>query len=212
MASTLKGLYGITGAEQGLEAVEAALTAGLCLLQYRNKTDREGVREAQALELLALCRRHGTPLLLNDDVELCARIKADGVHLGQQDLTLTAARNRLGPEAIIGITCHQSLDLARQAKEGGADYVAFGRFFPSSTKPEAPAASPEILAIASRLLSLPIVAIGGINTENGASLIAAGADMLAVSEGLFAARDVAATASKLKRLFTADQSIQNQPQ
>lgn len=184
-----------------LPAVEAALQEGITMLQYRNKATDDERREAQAAALLDLCQRYSVPLLINDDVDLCARVGAHGVHLGQQDCTLSEARGRLGEDAIIGITCHQSLELAQAAQQGGASYVAFGRFFPSTTKPGAPAANPDILVHAKAQLSLPVVAIGGINADNGASLIAAGADMLAVVGGLFGGRDIARNANKLVNLF-----------
>lgn len=201
-----RGVYALTDdallpPEQLLPAAEQALRGGVTLLQYRNKTAADAVRESQAAALLALCRNYSVPLLINDDVELCRRIGADGVHLGQQDCSLADARSALGRSALIGITCHQSLELAQIAQRGGASYVAFGRFFPSSTKPGAPAASPDILGRAKAQLDLPVVAIGGINADNGASLIAAGADMLAVVGGLFGNSDVFRNARNLVNLF-----------
>jgi thiamine-phosphate pyrophosphorylase len=150
-----------------------------------------------------LCRRYGTPLLINDDVALCLAIGADGVHLGQNDSGLRQARERLGPSAIIGMTCHSDLALAHKAEENGASYVAFGRFFPSVTKPHAVPADIGILPVARAALKVPIVAIGGINAENGGALITAGADMLAVIHDLFAFPDVEIRARALNSLFAS---------
>ncbi len=186
-------------------AAERALAAGITLLQYRNKLGDSATRRRQAVELLDICRRYSVPLIINDDIELCADIGADGVHLGQQDGSLSAARKLLGSNALIGITCHQSLDLALSAESEGANYVAFGRFYPSSTKPGAPAARPEILTEANKQLTIPMVAIGGVNAENGGSLITAGADMLAVVGGIFGSDDIEGNVTALRKLFSSRQ-------
>ena len=186
----LSGIYAITDdillpAHARLEAVAAALGAGISLLQFRSKSGTRESRLKAVIELLHLCKAHHVPLIINDDVDLCLAADADGVHLGQHDTALEVARTRLGPTAIIGATCHSSIDSAVQAQSAGADYVAFGRFFDSATKPEAPPAQLEILGQAKAALSIPIVAIGGINAENGADVLAAGADMLAVIDAIF---------------------------
>ena len=206
MHSPLRGVYAIT--DENLlagpalfSAVEEALRAGLALLQYRNKSAARQSKCAEAAQLLRLCRHYDTPLLINDDVELCLEVGAAGVHLGQADTKLVEARQRLGEEAIIGITCHSDLSLALRAQVAGADYVAFGRFFPSHTKPNAPPASIQVLQQAKAQLAIPIVAIGGINAENGQALVTAGADMLAVIHTLFASADVEAEAKALNALF-----------
>ena len=206
MSHPLRGVYAITdetllAGPALFTAVELALQAGLALLQYRNKTADWNSRCAEAKQLLQLCHRYDTPLLINDDVALCLEVGADGVHLGQSDSKLEAARRQLGDNAIIGITCHSDLSLAMRAEAAGAGYVAFGRFFPSLTKPNAPPASLDILQQARAQLTIPIVAIGGINTENGQALVTAGADMLAVIHSLFASLDVAATTNALNALF-----------
>ena len=203
----LTGLYGITDdrllpAERLCAAVEAALEAGMAMLQYRSKTGSPELRRQQAESLQALCARYRVPLIINDDVALCAAVGAAGVHLGADDPSPGAARATLGPDAIIGATCHASLPRALEAQAAGADYVAFGRFYPSRSKPGASPASPEILAAAKRELTIPLVAIGGINPDNGAALIAAGADMLAVIHALFGSDDVRAAATRLTALFT----------
>jgi len=206
MPHPLRGVYAITdenllAGPALLLAVEEALRAGLALLQYRNKRADWKRRCVEAAQLSRLCRQYETPLLINDDVALCLEVGADGVHLGQTDSKLLEARQRLGDSAIIGITCHSDVSLAQRAEAAGADYVAFGRFFPSLTKPHAPPASIKVLQQAKTLLAIPIVAIGGINTENGQALVTAGADMLAVIHTLFASPDVAVQAKALNALF-----------
>lgn len=206
MPVPLRGVYAIT--DENLlagaalfAAVEEALRAGLALLQYRNKSASWDSKCAEAAQLARLCRDYDTPLLINDDVALCLEVGAAGVHLGQADTQLPAARQRLGERAIIGITCHSDLALAQRAEAAGANYVAFGRFFPSRTKPHALPAAIDILPQAKALLSIPIVAIGGINAENGQALVTAGADMLAVIHTLFSSPDVGARAKALNALF-----------
>jgi thiamine-phosphate pyrophosphorylase len=194
MKPSLRGIYGITddallSPDTVLPAIEAALLGGIKLLQYRCKSLALLDKTEQARRLLALCERFSIPLIINDDMQLCADIGANGVHLGQRDGDCATARKLLGAEAIIGVTCHDSLEKAEKAADAGADYVAFGRFFPSQTKPDASPAALEILSQAHEKIDIPIVAIGGINPENGASLIAAGADMLAVINGLFGAAE-----------------------
>lgn len=174
-------------------AVAAALEAGCRRVQYRDKSGDRLRRARQVERLLQICDRYGADLLINDDIELARRSGAQGVHLGQEDASPREARQLLGPDAIIGVTCHASLDLAREATRAGADYVAFGRFFPSRTKPNAPPAPLSLLAEARRMLGdLPIVAIGGITLDNAPLVLEAGADWLAVSHSLFAAPDVQA--------------------
>ncbi|NBA97461.1 thiamine phosphate synthase [Pseudomonas sp. R5(2019)] len=201
----LRGLYAITDSQlltgKFLSYVEAALDGGVTLLQYRDKStdDARRLREAQAL--LKLCERYKTRLIINDDAELAARLNV-GVHLGQTDGPLTPARSLLGRKAIIGATCHGQLPLAEQAAREGADYVAFGRFFNSNTKPGAPTASLDLLDQARTTLKLPIAVIGGITLENAAPLVAHGADLLAVIHGLFGA-DSAQEVTRRARAFNA---------
>lgn len=199
------GLYAITDslllpADRITAAVEAAIRGGAVLVQYRDKSspDSERVRVAQSLQ--AVCSQYGVPLLINDDPVLARRVKAAGVHLGQQDGSLSEARTLLGEDAIIGATCHGSIELAQQARTAGADYLAFGRFFQSHTKPGASSARLPVLAEASTL-GLPLTAIGGISTDNAEALIKAGADMLAVVGGLFGADDIEQQARSFSTLF-----------
>ncbi|MEQ9725366.1 thiamine phosphate synthase [Pseudomonas sp. WHRI 8822A] len=205
-AGHLRGLYAIT--DSGLLAggkllpyVEAALTGGARLLQYRDKSTDEARRLREAEALRRLCESHGATLIINDDAELAARLGV-GLHLGQQDGSLAAARALLGRQAIIGGTCHAQLALAEQAAGEGASYVAFGRFFNSLTKPGAPAATLDLLATARARVALPIVAIGGIDLHNAAPLIAHGASMIAVIHALFAA-DSPAEVERRARAFSA---------
>lgn len=203
------GLYAITDsqllpADRLLAAVEAAIRGGAVLVQYRDKTASQPERLKQARDLAALCDDAGVPLIINDDPELARRCGAAGVHLGQSDASLAAARQRLGDHAIIGATCHAGLSLAARADADGADYLAFGRFFSSRTKPDAPAADASILARA-RQYGKPVTAIGGITTDNGESLIRAGADLLAVVGGLFDAdvNTIEERARRFSQLFAA---------
>lgn len=211
------GLYAITdGAllppDRLIPAVEAALRGGTVMVQYREKSLPFPERLSQARNLLAACNNARVPLIINDDPELAKRAGASGVHLGQSDSSLTLARRHLGENAIIGATCHASMGLAAEACDAGADYLAFGRFFVSSTKPDAPAASPDILGRA-RSFRKPITAIGGITLQNGESLIRAGADMLAVVGNLFDGDDdlIEHRAREFTRLFMAHHPLFDLP-
>ncbi|KJH79292.1 thiamine phosphate synthase [Pseudomonas sp. KSR10] len=207
----LRGLYAITDSKlladgRLLPYAEAALRGGARLLQYRDKSDddRRRLREAEALR--ELCERHAARLIINDDAELAARLGV-GLHLGQQDGSLSVARALLGRKAIIGATCHARLDLAEQAIAEGASYVAFGRFFDSNTKPGAPAATLEMLEQARQRFTLPITVIGGVTLDNAPDLIARGASLVAVVHALFAAEsasEVERRAHAFSELFAAD--------
>jgi thiamine-phosphate pyrophosphorylase len=206
-----RGLYAIADTsliprERLDAAAEAALAGGAVMLQYRDKSDDRVRRLSEARMLAARCRAHGALFIVNDDVELAAESGANGVHLGRDDPAIETARARLGPDAIIGVSCYNELERARHAQARGADYVAFGRFFPSRTKPAAVPASPELLKQALAALRVPIVAIGGITPENGEALIAAGADSLAVIDGVFGQPDVRAAAARYAKLFRIEES------
>ncbi|MDX1634422.1 MAG: thiamine phosphate synthase [Marinobacter sp.] len=199
------GLYAITDStllpgERLFEGVAAALRGGAVMVQYRDKSDDAAARLHQASRLQALCRDAGAPLIINDDAELARAVGAAGVHLGQDDAGLAEARALLGDEAIIGITCHGELALAERAAEAGADYLAFGRFFPSTTKPGERYADRSLLTDA-RPLGLPLVAIGGITAENGAQLVQAGAHCLAVIGDLFGANDIERQARRFDHMI-----------
>ncbi len=202
------GLYAITfeteDTDRLLAQVELALAGGVAAVQYRDKSADVARRHEQASELVALCRRFGVPLIVNDDLRLADLTDADGVHLGREDGTLREARIILGKHKIIGATCYQSLDLARAAQSQGADYVAFGSFFPSPTKPAAPRADLALLQQAADAIQVPIVAIGGITLANAPQLLDAGADSLAVLSAVFDAPDVRAAARDLNQLFETE--------
>lgn len=205
-AHVLRGLYVLTDAvltpgEQLPAAVAAAIDGGAAVVQCRNKSGDTVRQEAEATALLALCRERGVPLIVNDDVALAARIGADGVHVGREDPDLHQARAALGPSAIIGVSCYDDLERARRAQADGADYIAFGSFFASPTKPAAVPASLDLLRTARSELNIPIAAIGGITPDNGAQLVAAGADLLAVITGVFAQPDIRAAARRYANLF-----------
>ncbi|MEN1926594.1 thiamine phosphate synthase [Luteimonas qiangzhengi] len=171
-------------------------------LQYRNKAADAGLRHTQAAALRTLCTEAGVPLIINDDPELARACDADGVHLGEDDGGIAAARALLGESAIIGISCYDDLERAQQMATAGADYVAFGAFFPSSSKTTSRRASPALLREAGAL-GLPRVAIGGINADNAPALVAAGADLIAVIGAVFDAPDPRASAQSLRRAFDA---------
>lgn len=199
----LRGLYLITPDAPDtaqLLARVAAVLGDATLLQYRNKSADAALRRTQAMALAALCRDAGVPLILNDDAALAAECGAAGVHLGEHDGDPTPARARLGPAAIIGVSCYDDLDRARAAAAAGADYIAFGAFFPSATKPNARRAAPALLRDSAGL-GLPRVAIGGITPENGRELVEAGADLLAVIAGVFDAPDPVAAARAYRACF-----------
>lgn len=195
MANPLPGkLYAITTQQhlhdlaRLLHDVETLLKAGVRLIQYRAKATAQ-ITSANKLQhahaLAALCRLYQAKLIINDDPYLAQAAGAAGVHLGQQDMPIREARQILGPHAMIGQTCHNSLTLAQRACDQGADYLAFGRCFPSTTKPEASPASLAIFMQAAPL-SLPLVAIGGITPMNAPKVLQAGAHILAISAGFFA--------------------------
>ncbi len=206
--SHLHGLYVITDSlllsddQQLLCGVAAAIDGGARVVQYRDKSNNPQKRLRQSTALLQLCRERRVPLLINDDLSLAAEMGADGVHLGRGDASLQEARALLGEQAIIGLSCYNQLNLAKQAQHEGADYVAFGRFFSSQTKPQAPSVEHALLVQAKQEINLPIVAIGGITPQNGKSLVAAGVDMLAVVHGVFSSPDIQAAAQNYKQLFS----------
>jgi thiamine-phosphate pyrophosphorylase len=182
------GLYAITqthnkSGDTIINEVEAAIRGGAVVVQYRDKNPTDAL--FLAIELVKICHKHKVPLIINDDVELAASAGADGVHIGKEDGAIAHARKSLGSDAIIGVSCYNFVEQALDAQGQGATYVAFGRFFPSSSKPLAAPAKIETLQQAKLALNIPIVAIGGILPENGAELLAAGADLLAVIGGLF---------------------------
>ncbi len=200
----LQGLYAITDNDSAaslLHKAEAVLSTGIALLQYRNKSTDFQSRLRDAHALSALCQRYQTPLIINDDITLAQTVAAAGVHLGKEDGTIANARKLLGSNALIGVSCYNSLERAIKAEQQGADYVALGSFFASPTKPDALNASVSLLHEAKKQLTLPICCIGGITLDNAPQLIAAGADMVAVISAVFAAKNVSETALAFNNLF-----------
>ena len=184
-----------------LARVAAALAGGARIVQYRNKSARADLRLAQGRALLALCRDYHVPLVINDHLDLALALDADGVHLGREDGSLADARARLGPAKLLGASCYDRLDSALDAGRAGADYVAFGSFFPSTVKPDAVRAPLSLLREAKQRLSVPVVAIGGVTLESAPQLVAAGADGIAVISALFGAADVRLAAQGFSALF-----------
>jgi thiamine-phosphate pyrophosphorylase len=201
----ISGLYAVTPATPDTDwlnaRVEAVLAGGARVVQYRNKSADRQLRHRQAGSLLGLCRAYRALLIVNDDVGLAREVDADGVHLGRADQPLAEARAALGAGKLIGVSCYDSLARALAARQLGADYVAFGSFFPSSVKPEAVRAPVELLRAARAALELPIVAIGGVTPDNGGALIEAGADGLAVISALFGVPDSLSAAQAFAGLF-----------
>ena len=210
MANRIRGLYGVTPETSDdawlCDRVEQALCGGMTLLQYRTKQADSARRLRQACSLLASCRRHAVPLLINDDVELALAIGADGVHLGRDDTDPARARAILGPDAIVGMSCYADLRRIELASSAGADYVAFGSFFPSRVKPQAVPAPLDILRRARQICGLPLVAIGGITPDNAPALVEHGADAVAVISALFDVADTLAAARAFAACFDANQA------
>jgi thiamine-phosphate pyrophosphorylase len=200
----LRGLYLLTPDEADttrlLARVLPALDAGVALLQYRNKQAEAGLRREQAQALLAACQARAVPLIVNDDWRLAAELGADGAHLGEDDGELREARLALGDGCILGASCYNDLARAERAAAAGASYLAFGAFFASSSKPLARRADLALLRQAARF-GLPLVAIGGITPDNARSLVAAGADLLAVIGAVFEAPDPVAAVRTFHSCF-----------
>lgn len=205
MLTAIKGLYAITpectDTDTLLEKAKLALGGGATLVQYRSKSNDVALKHEQATELLKLCQAYYVPLIINDDMRLAALIEADGVHLGETDPELKEARINLGPQSIIGVSCYQDIDRAVHLAAQGASYVAFGSFYPSSTKPQAKPCPLSLLTAAQAKISVPIVAIGGITPTNAPELIHAGADAVAVISALFDAPDIELTANLFTSFF-----------
>lgn len=189
-ASQIQGLYAITDPllitdKLLFSSIESAILGGAKIIQYRNKLATEATQYEQALQLSKLCQQHQVSFIINDDPTLAKAVNADGVHLGQDDKKIADARKILGEQAIIGVSCYNQISNAQHAIEQGADYIAFGRFFPSNTKPHAIQADLQLLEQARQQLSIPIVAIGGITLDNASKVIKKGADAIAVIHSLF---------------------------
>jgi thiamine-phosphate pyrophosphorylase len=203
----MHGLYAVTpdmaDTETLVSLVSAAIAGGSRFVQYRNKIASAALQLEQARALKSLCDSAGASLIINDSVEVAVEVEAAGVHLGADDSDVGQARAALGRGKLIGVSCYNRLELARAAESSGADYVAFGSFFPSQVKPGAVRASLELLREAGREVPVPIVAIGGITIHNAPPLVGAGANALAVISALFDAPDVSAAARSFSALYPA---------
>ena len=206
MRNKLCGLYALTDPnifeqQSCTQVTQQLIDGGAKIIQYRDKTSPGKTRKKFATEIKTLCSACNVIFIINDDVELALAVEADGVHLGKNDIDIKQARKLLGTKKIIGVSCYKRLDLARNAEQAGANYIAFGSFYPSVTKPNAIAANPELLTQAQQELSIPICAIGGINSSNAKPLIAAGADILAVITDLYKTPNIRQNAKNLSALF-----------
>jgi thiamine-phosphate pyrophosphorylase len=204
--TNITGLYAITpdlsDSAALLRKVEAALEGGARALQYRNKVADAAVRLEQARGLAQLCRTYHVPLIINDHLDLALEVDAEGLHIGAEDDSIAEARRQLGPDKILGVSCYRKIENALEAARMGANYVAFGGFFPSSVKGGSGGAPMSILGEAKRRPGLPVVAIGGITVDNAPQLVAAGADSVAVITALFGAPDIKAAAQQFSAIFS----------
>ncbi|MDQ3186639.1 MAG: thiamine phosphate synthase [Pseudomonadota bacterium] len=207
----IDGLYAITPDVHATSSLAAmtrqVLMGGARLIQYRNKTAGIALRLEQARLLAHLCRKFSVPFIINDHLDLAVEAGADGMHLGQEDVPLAEARRRLGHGKIIGVSCYDRLELAIEAERQGADYVAFGAFFASITKPGAAAAPIDLLRQAKRILHIPVVAIGGMTSDNAVELIRLGTDAVAASNALYGAANIRSATEKFSRLFNLKYSL-----
>ena len=201
----MKGLYLVTpdwdDTDKLVAASEQAIAGGAALLQYRHKTASEELRAEQASALLALCRRLNVPLIINDHVDLCERLDADGIHVGGTDASVADVRMRVGKDKIVGASCYGDLQLARNAAAAGASYVAFGGFYPSRVKKYEVTTSPDIITRALCELELPVCVIGGMTVENSRPLVQLGAHMVAAISSVYSADDQRSAASAFVSLF-----------
>ena len=201
----IRGLYAVTPDELDTDClvrkVQMALAGGARVVQYRNKLASVALRREQAVALLTLCRTARTPLIVNDELDLVESLDADGLHVGRNDMPIDVARARLGKGKVLGASCYDRLTLAVAAYDAGADYVAFGSAFPSSTKPGAVQAPLSLYAEAKMRLACPVVAIGGITIENARGLVDVGVDAVAVISALFDTPSVESRAQEFARMF-----------
>ena len=201
----IKGLYAITPDSADLNTLiqktKSAIEGGAFMVQYRSKIQDRDVKMQQCAAILRLCREYEIPCIVNDDVDMCRILEADGVHLGEKDDNIAEVRHILGEDAIIGSSCYDQLDRAKSAQKEGASYVAFGAMFPTSTKPNAPRATLALLKEAKREIQIPIVAIGGITVNNAHDVIKTGIDAIAVITSLYEAKSIKETAETLSKMF-----------
>lgn len=201
MTKKLSGLYVITNEDLMPETAfmgmaEAAITSGASVLQYRDKSSDKSKRLYQAKRLKTLCDKHHVYFIINDDIELANQVDADGIHIGKKDLPISETRELIGPNKIIGVSCYNQKTLAIDAIKNGADYIAFGSFFGSSIKPDAPHATTELIPSLKIMHNTPICCIGGITLENQSKLLEAGTDMIAIISDIFSQTDNAKIAHR----------------
>ena len=201
----MRGLYLVTPnwdeTDRLLEVTEQALQEGVALLQYRHKHADAALRREQAGALLLLARKYGVPFIVNDFIDLCQELDADGVHVGGTDISVTEARARLGKQKLVGASCYGDLQLAHKAQEEGASYMAFGGFYPSLVKQYPVTTDPDIVLQAKREIALPCVVIGGMTPGNAAPLAARGADLVAAISSVYLADDVTISVREFNKLF-----------
>ena len=201
----IKGLYAITPDSADLNTLiqktKSAIEGGAFMVQYRSKIQDRDVKMQQCAAILRLCREYEIPCIVNDDVDMCRVLEADGVHLGEKDDNIAEVRHILGEDAIIGSSCYDQLDRAKSAQKEGASYVAFGAMFATSTKPNAPRATLALLKEAKREIQIPIVAIGGITVNNAHDVIKTGIDAIAVITSLYEAKSIKETAETFAKMF-----------
>jgi thiamine-phosphate pyrophosphorylase len=204
----IKGLYAVTPEEKDLFAlssqVESCIKGGARLIQYRSKILSKTEQQIQARKIKKICDYYKVPLIINDDIELCRILDADGVHLGENDDSLVKARLVLGPSKIIGVSCYNSIDRVKIAVDKRATYIALGACFPTTTKPYAPKASLDLIALVVKNFKIPVVAIGGINLENIELLINEGVNCIAVINSLFKVNDIEGTARQFSSLLNEE--------
>ena len=205
----IKGLYAVTPEEKDLfvlsSQVESCIKGGARLIQYRSKTLSKIEQNKQARKIKMVCDYYKVPLIINDDIELCRILDADGVHLGENDDSLEKARLILGPSKIIGVSCYNSIDRIKKAVDKGATYIALGACFPTITKPNAPTASLDLIALVLKKFKIPVVAIGGINLENIELLINEGINCVAVINSLFKTKDIEGMARQFSSLIKKEE-------
>jgi thiamine-phosphate pyrophosphorylase len=201
----LRGLYLVTpdwdDTQQLLQITEQAIRGGVALLQYRHKTADAALRQEQAECLQALCRTYKVPFIINDYVDLCLALDADGIHVGGTDASVAQVRAAVGSNKIVGASCYGSIELAHDAHRAGASYVAFGGFYPSKVKKYPVTTSPDIVAQSKREIPLPAVVIGGMTYANAAPLVAQGADMVAAISSVYLAGNPQSAARAFSDLF-----------
>jgi len=194
MIKKLKGLYAITDEtlmpdKFFLSMAETALASGVSILQYRDKSTDTLKRLNQASALKKLCDKNEATFIINDDINLAKEVDADGIHIGKNDHSIKDTRLQLGSNKIIGVSCYNQISMARDAIKNGADYIAFGSFFSSPIKPDAPQASSDLISSIKQQYNIPVCCIGGITIENHQPLLKASADMLAVISDIFSQPD-----------------------